>query len=146
MLELLMRSPTQAAVELIEAANEGDELAVDWLTPLVRRGITGPFLRRVSSAVRNVELISTPSLDTKAQKFYWQKRLLPSKTLSREAVVGMTLVQLINTGLIERVQRCSAGDCDKFYFGARNKSFCSARCGGRIRGRNLRERERSNME
>jgi hypothetical protein len=53
----------------------------------------------------------------------------------------MVLIQLINTDLVERLQKCSAEDCEKYYFGTLKQSFCSETCAVRIRARRRRSKQ-----
>lgn len=126
---------TRLADELADAGNSGDELALQWISRLQRYGVTSSLLTDLHTITRDIRIPTRPHLDRDKGKFFWQRELLPDDDAipNHEAAYALLVITLVNSGLIDRLQRCALKRCHRYFFGDPRSRWCSHTCGSYYR-------------
>jgi hypothetical protein len=60
------------------------------------------------------------------------------------AINAYMFAYLVNDGVLDNLRRCQRPECQKFFIGGPRAKWCSENCGGIVRTKNKRKRDRQN--
>ncbi len=133
-IQTVFSSGEQLADELAAAANDGDELALRWISRLERYGVTDSLLNDLQAIAADIQIVTRPDLDKESRRFYWRRDFPGDGSIPNlEAAYALMVITVINKGLVDRLKRCRLKKCRKYYFGDPRATWCSDSCGSLYR-------------
>lgn len=117
----------------------------EWINRYIKEGITEDFLNDLNAAIHEIRY----------SKYILPLDLLPSETgfprntyiaqydkiPKPEAYAADDFSKLLSSGKLKRLKRCQMEDCEKFFLGPPQATWCSKTCGSKFRVRKKRKKD-----
>jgi len=115
----------------------------EWMSRYLKEGTTDDFLNDLNTAIHNIRyskhilpLDLIPSENGYPQNGYIANY---DKTTKPEAIAADDFSKLLSSGMLKRLKRCQMKDCEKFFLGPPQATWCSKACGSKFRVRKKRK-------
>ena len=147
--------PVNIGAALVNAANEGDEIALRWISRLTTKGVTASLLKDVQRMVRRLDAEAVLMLDKESKSFEWKLQVDDGVFANREILLAYAVAWIITADRVSSLTKCAlpdeirklarsypflrdrikagAFDCDNYVFSYGKKIYCSGRCSSRYR-------------
>jgi hypothetical protein len=116
--------------------------AFEWFKLFVEDGITKPVVEKLNSRLSRIRyhhiLIYTSSGP------YW-RRIANADAIDDPGLgIAYCMAHLLEIGAFKGLKRCAMKNCQKFFIGPPNKTWCSKKCGSLHRVRQKRRKNKAN--
>lgn len=118
-----------------------DMVAYEWLERLVKEGISKQLINDLNKPISHIEYRRALML-SKDGDIFWRQVAIENDDLRHPQLKAIYMIShLLAIGALENLKRCKLNDCQKFFIGRSNKSWCSKSCGSVFRVRKQRKRK-----
>lgn len=126
---------------LLVAANQGDELALQWIRRIHQHGVTKQLARDLNSRLSQCPLTAFFSFDADSKSLV-PKFVVPENMQDAGRNFGITLyiACLLADGRLDDLKRCE--ECRNYHVRGPLAKWCSDGCGSGKRQRDKRKRDR----
>lgn len=118
-----------------------DMVAYEWLERLVKEGISKQLINDLNKPISHIEYRRALML-SKDGDIFWRQVAIENDDLRHPQLKAIYMIShLLAIGALENLKRCKLKDCQKFFIGRSNKSWCSKSCGSVFRVRKQRKKK-----
>ena len=144
MIDLLHPRDQQLLEMLLEAANQGDELARRWLKRIEQHGITKGLVRDLNQKLEGFPMEACFALHEDTAKLD-ASFLITGMPEDESVHTAFSVAMLLSKGALNGLMQCASKECRKFAVRSTRAKWCSDTCGGRDRGRHKRKIDRESQ-
>ena len=129
---------------VLDAANTPDHPMRHWISRVDTYGVTDSLIADINKKIRKVEMKGSAKLYKTGHGLILgmsEKFLVTAKV--REERFPLVLGYLLVHDRLKYLRRCANTECRKYFVRGPKAKWCSNTCGGRIRNRSKRKRDRN---
>lgn len=120
-----------------------DMVAYEWLERIVSEGISKKIVNDLNKPISHIEFRRALMISSDGQTL-WRNIAIENDDLKHPQLKAIYIIShLLALGALENLKRCKLKDCQKFFIGPPNRTWCSKSCGSLYRVRLKRKRAKS---
>ena len=121
-----------------------EDFVLRWLERIANQEPIGKLADELNERIRGLPFIHLINQEEDGKpRWEYIAVLEPGTPTEVKAAYGVS--HLLASGGFEKLRRCKADGCQRFFLGSTNRKWCSENCGSRMRGRRLREKRRQHQ-
>jgi predicted RNA-binding Zn ribbon-like protein len=118
-----------------------ERTVAQWLTSLRKDGFTALMIDELNKHTANIKYRRLLNLDEGVSP-RWDNIADLGDDIEAKSKAAYAISHLLGSWVFQRLRKCQAEACDRFFLGPSNAKWCSPSCGSRSRGRDKRKRDR----